>query len=192
MGCFEAEAFSWSVIEAVHGEGDVLGSDGVETHLLREELADQAIHVLVCTTLPGGIRMSEEEVGIEFVGDSLVPSKLLPIAGRQRVNASRKRRQQRYHGIQDRLCGLERNMGDQRVARRALVNRDEGLFLTGADDQVRLPVAKALAAVDDGWALFNRDLVGNRATPFAPSVRFLRAFWQRRVRCNVPPARLSA
>ena len=68
--CFEAEAFSGSVVEAVHSEGDVLGRDGVEAHLFREELADQAVHILISPALPGGIGMSEEEVGIEFLGDA--------------------------------------------------------------------------------------------------------------------------
>jgi hypothetical protein len=40
MRCFEAEAFSGSVVESVHNEGDVLFSDGIEAHFLREELAD--------------------------------------------------------------------------------------------------------------------------------------------------------
>jgi hypothetical protein len=113
--CFEAEAFSRSVIEAVHSEGDVLGSDGVETHFLREELADKAVHVLVGATLPRGIGMSEEEVGIKFVGNSFVLGELLAIVGRQGLDAGRKRLEQTDHGFRDGLCGLERHVGDQAV-----------------------------------------------------------------------------
>ena len=47
MRRFEAEAFSGTVIEAVHGEGDLVRSDGIEAHLLREELANQAVHIFV-------------------------------------------------------------------------------------------------------------------------------------------------
>lgn len=115
VGCFEAEAFSGSVVEAVHSEGDVLGRDGVEAHLFREELADQAVHVLISPTLPGGIGMSEEEVGIEFLGDALMLGELLAVVGGQRVNAGCKWPQHTDHGIRDRLCGLERHMGDQAV-----------------------------------------------------------------------------
>ena len=45
MGCFEAEAFSGAVVETVHGELDVCAGDGLEAHLLREELADEPVHV---------------------------------------------------------------------------------------------------------------------------------------------------
>jgi hypothetical protein len=38
MRSFESEALSGSVIEAVGGEVDVLGSDVLEAHLLGEEL----------------------------------------------------------------------------------------------------------------------------------------------------------
>ena len=65
MGRFEAEAFSGAVIEAVHGEGDVLGCDGIEAHFLWKELTDKSVHVFVGTALPGGIRMGEEEVSIQ-------------------------------------------------------------------------------------------------------------------------------
>lgn len=35
------------MIEAVHGEGDVLGCDGIEAHFLWKELTDKSVHVLV-------------------------------------------------------------------------------------------------------------------------------------------------
>lgn len=107
--------------------------------------------------------MGEEEVCIEISGDTLMLGELLAVVGRQRVNAGSKRRQQRDHGIRDRLCGLERYMGNQRVARRALVNRDECLFLPGTDDQVRLPVAEAGTLGHNGGAQIDGHLVGNRA-----------------------------
>ena len=52
MRCLEAEAFSGSVIQSMHGEFDVLLGDFQEGHFLWEELADQAIHVLVGAALP--------------------------------------------------------------------------------------------------------------------------------------------
>ena len=78
--------------------------------------------------------------------------------------------------MSDRLRGLERNVGKQRIARRTLVHRDEGLFLSGADDQVRFPVTEALAATDDGWAFVDRDLVGNRATSVTTAITLLADF----------------
>ena len=62
MGCFEAEAFSWSVIEAVGHEGDVLFGDIVERHLLGEELADEPVHVFIGAALPGSVGMGEVEI----------------------------------------------------------------------------------------------------------------------------------
>lgn len=63
MGCFVAEAFSGSVIEAVRHEGDVLVGDVVEGHLLWKELANEAVHVFVGTPLPRGVGVGEVEVG---------------------------------------------------------------------------------------------------------------------------------
>lgn len=39
MRDFEAETFSGTVVETIHGELDVFSGDGFEPHLLREELA---------------------------------------------------------------------------------------------------------------------------------------------------------
>ncbi len=62
MRRFEAEAFSGTVIEAMHGEGNLVKDNGIEAHFLLEELANQAVHILVRAALPGSIGMSEEEV----------------------------------------------------------------------------------------------------------------------------------
>ncbi len=49
---FEAEAFSGTVVEPMRGEFDVIRGDGFEPHLLRKELTDEAVHILVGTALP--------------------------------------------------------------------------------------------------------------------------------------------
>ena len=99
MGRFEVEAFSGTVVKAVHSEGDVIVGDGIEAHFLWKELADQAVHVLVGTPFPGGIWMCEEEVSTKFRGDSFVLSELPTVVSRQRMDTSRKRRQQGNHGV---------------------------------------------------------------------------------------------
>ena len=53
VGCFVAEAFSGTMVEAMHGKRDVLGGDGVERGFLRKELPDKSVHVLVDTAFPG-------------------------------------------------------------------------------------------------------------------------------------------
>ena len=121
-------------------------------------------------------QISEEEVGIKLLGDPLMLCELLPIVGRQRMNAGRKRCQQGDHGIGDGLGDLERHMRNQGVTGLAFVERDARLLLTGADDQVAFPVAVAFAAIDDGRALLDRHLAGDGAASFTSPVRFLRAF----------------
>ena len=98
MRCFEAEAFSGTVIEAVHSEGNLVRGNGIEAHPLREERANQAVHILVRAAFPGGLGVSEVEVRVEFFGDTLVLGELLAVVGRQRVNIGCKRRQQGNYG----------------------------------------------------------------------------------------------
>ena len=141
-----------------------------ETHFLRKELTDETVHVLIGTTLPGGIGMGEEEVSPEVLGDPLMLSELLAIVGRQRMNTGRKRRQQGDHRIRDRLRCLERHMGNQRIAGRALVERDKCLLMAGADDQISLPVAEATTLSHNGGAQINGDLIGNHAASLTDSV----------------------
>jgi hypothetical protein len=62
---FEAQAFSGSMIEAMHDEGNVFGCDGIDAHFLWEELTDEPVHVFICTALPRCIGMCKEEVSIQ-------------------------------------------------------------------------------------------------------------------------------
>ena len=82
MGSFVAEAFSRSVIEAVRHEGDVLDGDVIEGHLLWKELADEAVHVFVGATFPGGVGVGKVEVGAQLFGDALVLGELFAIVSR--------------------------------------------------------------------------------------------------------------
>ena len=101
--------------------------------------------------------MGEVEFGLKFAGDALMLGELLAIVGRQGMNTGRERRQQRDHCVRDRLRRLERHVSNQRVAGLAFVERDQCLLLASANDQVGLPVTEALACIDDGWALINRE-----------------------------------
>ena len=176
MRRLEAEAFSGAVIQSMHGEFDVLLGDFQEGHFLWEELADQAIHVLVGPALPGGIGVSKVEVGSEFAGNALVLCELPAVVGRQGMNAFSERRQQRDHRIRDCLRRLERHMSYQCVAGLAFVERDQSLLLAGADDQVGLPVTETLKRIHDSRTQINRYLVGDGAAPFATPVTFSSCF----------------
>lgn len=75
----EAEAFAGAMIE---GGGDLvtafLGEAG-EGGALREVLADQAVGVLVCASLPGMMRGSEVDLGAKVPLEALVAMELCPI-----------------------------------------------------------------------------------------------------------------
>ena len=71
------------MVEVMHGDRDVLFGNGIEAHFLWEEFADEAVHVLVGAPFPGGIGVSEEEVSIKFLGDSLVLGELSAVVCRQ-------------------------------------------------------------------------------------------------------------
>ena len=163
----EGEAFSGAMIEAMHGESDVLTGDGIETQFLRKELPDESVHVLIGPALPGSIGMGEEEIRTQFSGNVLVLGELPTVVGRQRMNASRKRRQQGDHGSRDGIGGLGWHMGDQGEAGLSPVERDQRLLVTGANHQVGFPVAEACSPIDDGGALLNRHLIGDRAASIA-------------------------
>ena len=114
--------------------------------------------------------MGEEEIGIEFLGNPLMVSELLTVVGRERMNAGGKGRQQRDHCLGDRLCHLDRHLGDQRIAGRTFIECDERLFLSRTDDQIALPVPEACPLSDHGRAQIDGYLIGNRAESLTSSV----------------------
>jgi len=158
------------MVEAMDGKGDLMWRNGIEAQLLRKELSNEAVHVFVRATLPGGVGMGEEEVDIESLGDAFMLGKLLAVIGRQRMNTGRKRRQHGDDCVCDRSSRLGRDMRDQGIARLAFIDRNESLLMTGTNHQIGLPVAEAFAAIDNGRALVDRHLVGDGAAPFASAI----------------------
>ena len=63
-------------------------------------------------------------------------------------------------------------MGNQRIARRALIERDQCLLLTRADHQIAFPVAKAAPFSHDSWAQIDGHLIGDRTASFATAITF--------------------
>ena len=98
MGRFVAEAFSGTVVEAIHREFDVFRCNGFESPLFREELSDEAVHFFVGTAFLGGIGMCKEEICAELLGDLFVLSEFPAVIGRHRVNRGCKRGQQGNYG----------------------------------------------------------------------------------------------
>lgn len=62
-----SDAFFGAVIEALHGQFDLLSGDGIEGHFLQKELANQPVHVLV--------------------GDAFMQGELTTVVSRQGMNA---------------------------------------------------------------------------------------------------------
>ena len=77
-----AQAFARSVVESVQGLVDLDIADAKQAHLLGEELAQQAVGVLVGATLPGVIRPGEIDAGVQALADELVLGKLLATSQR--------------------------------------------------------------------------------------------------------------
>lgn len=63
-------------------------------------------------------------------------------------------------------------MGNQRIARRAFIERDQCLLLTRADHQIAFPVAEAAPFSHDSWAQIDGHLIGDRTAPFATAITF--------------------
>ncbi len=158
------------MIESMHGEGNLLRRDGIETHLLRKELPYKAVHVLVGTSLPGSIGMGKEEVGIKGAGDTLMPCKLLAIVRRQRMHTGRKRRQQGDHGSRHGISRFGRHVRHQGIPRFPLVERHQGLLMAGTDDQISFPVTKARAPIDDSRTLLDRHLILDGSAPITTAI----------------------
>jgi hypothetical protein len=112
VGCSETEAFSWPMIELMHRECDLLLGDRIEARLLRKELTNEAVHILVGAPLSRGIGVREEEASVKLFGNPFVLGKFLAVISRQRMHAIRKRRQQREGCIGTVLRGFRRNAGD--------------------------------------------------------------------------------
>lgn len=151
----EAEAFSGPVIESLHGEGDLLGLDGIEAAFLGEVLTHQAVGVLVGAALPGSVRMGEVEIGIELAGDGLVVGKLLAVVGGDGMHKRLEWLEQAGDGVADEMGGFALDLGQQGVAALAFDQADEGLAMMGADDRVALPMAYAGARPDCGRTALN-------------------------------------
>ena len=82
MGSSIAQAFARSVVEAVQGLVDLDIADAKQAHLFGEELAQQAVGVLVGATLPGVIGTGEIDAGVQALADELVLGKLLATSQR--------------------------------------------------------------------------------------------------------------
>jgi len=65
-----------SIVKFIYDLIDLLLGDDFKVSAFREVLANEPIGIFIQATYPGSVRMCKVKFGIEFVGDSLVISKL--------------------------------------------------------------------------------------------------------------------
>ena len=74
-------------------------SDKCKITIFRNVLPDQAMHIFISTTLSDGLRLSKEEINIEFISDPFFFSKLLTIVSCDSMQTIRSRLEQVNHRI---------------------------------------------------------------------------------------------
>ena len=174
MWSFVAEAFSGSVVEPVLRQGYLVVRDLFESAVFGKELADKSVEVFVGAAFPGGMGMGEVVVQLQVCCDPLMLGELLAVVGGQSMNQPCKGLEFCEDGPAHDRSLFTGHALDQRISAFALVDGDQRLRMTRADDQISLPIAIPLSAVHDGRTLIDRDLVGDgaaslaHAAPFAP------------------------
>src|ERR1035437_5232151 len=118
--------------------------------------------------------MGEVVVQLQVCCDPLMLGELLAVVGGQSMNQPCKGLEFCEDGPAHDRSLFTGHALDQRIAAFALVDGDQRLRMTRADDQISLPIAIPLSAVHDGRTLIDRDRVGDgaaslaHAAPFAP------------------------
>jgi hypothetical protein len=72
------------VVDLVGDPLEFLGTDAAQVHALGEVVAQQPVHVLVAAALPRGMRVTEEHLGADLLGDLLMQGELLVLTPGQR------------------------------------------------------------------------------------------------------------
>ena len=93
---------------------------------LREEFANQTVHVLVGSALPRAVRVGEVVLGLKRFGAHLVHGKLFAVVGGERVYAAGVGGKQGGEG-----SAHESGCFEERVGKQAVVLRDTWPVLTG-------------------------------------------------------------
>src|ERR1035437_2402643 len=122
MRGFVAEAFSWSVVEAVLCQSYFFVGDFFELAMFGEELAQQAVEIFVGAAFPGGVRMRKVVPQLQFCRDPFMLRELLAIVGGQRM----RHMGEGLQSLDDRLAHARRlfagNACDECVAALAFVD----------------------------------------------------------------------
>ena len=165
MGSSEAQGFSRSMIEFIHGVFDLSVGDGIQGLLLREVLTNEPIGILVQTTLPRGIRMRKVDPSLKVIGHALMVSKFATIVIGDRTNPLLIGHERFSDGLADRIGLFVLEGTDDGVRRFTLDQRYQGTTMAFAAHRVAFPVTKTAFSVNDSRALIHRHPLWNNAPP---------------------------
>ena len=166
FGCQEAQAFSWAGVQRGGDLGEVaLGQSG-QVHALGQILPQQAVGVLVGRALPGAVGVGEVDPQVQPLGQLLVAGHFLAlVVGQGFAQARRQGAQAPRKACQDRLGVGAIDFGQQDEAALALDQGTNSAGVAGALDEVAIPVAGHLAALDLERSVMDGDHVAQPSAP---------------------------
>ena len=172
-GAFPTEGFARAGVE-LPGNGIEFGlRESREVGALGERLTEQSVGVLVDTALPRAVGIGEADGDASDFGKPLVLRHLAPLI------VSQGKASLRVNTVEDSAKAHDGRVGT-RVVHLGQGHEQRGSFnqgangrrVTGALDQIALPVAGNDAFVDLRWALMDAGHMGDRAPAiFAPGAR---------------------
>ena len=127
-------------------QGYLVVRDLFESAVFGKELADKSVEVFVGAAFPGGMGMGEVVVQLQVCCDPLMLGELLAVVGGHSMNQPCKGLEFCEDGPAHDRSLFTGHALDQRISAFALVDGDQRLRMTRADDQISLPIAIPLSA----------------------------------------------
>ena len=143
---FEAETFSWSCIQPILRECNLIRCDIGKRCFLWEVLTNQAIGVFICPTFPTMVRLGEETTTTKLCGDLFVAGELLAVVERDRLD-NRVVEQTQY--LIGNLVGKFRlRIADQHASANPLKECHQVARSISSTHQIGFPITESLAGFD--------------------------------------------
>ena len=156
--------FPWPIVEHHLYPLDLASRQPREPRPFGEELAQQAVGVLICAPLPGGMRMGKIDPHLGLLGEEAMLTHFGSlVVGEGATKLSRQRPQFAREGLphRGRVLGLQRHQ--QGKPRGPLHQGPKCRGIGMAHEQVALPMSWYSAIHNFGWPLVDTDEVLNRA-----------------------------
>lgn len=165
IGGFVVPGLSGAIVQQKQGLLDLGWCHGIEVGALGEELAQQAVGVLVDPSLPGRIGCREVRLGLESSCDFLVLDEFSSVIEGERLHLVRQGRQQSDDGLLNRRRRILRHGGTEREQGFALDHGDQRTLPISAHERVTFPVSDSPLACHDRRACLNRSAIGDAGCP---------------------------